>query len=188
CQQRQCELDPAAAAFLIERCGEEMGALANECDKLCAYVGPGQAIGRDVIARVCSPSLEGDVYALSRLLLRGEAGPLLSEIDMLLRLRQPVALLLSNLGAAMADLTRACAARAANKSAAQMAKELHYRFEWRASNAFRDSARLDARRLLTVCGILCDAELALKSTGADERILLETAVIRSLRALRGEPC
>lgn len=187
CEARGCELSADVAAFLIERCGDDLGSLYNECDKLCAYAGRSGVIGRDAVVRVCPPSTEGDVYALSRLLLRGEAAPVLREIDVLLRLRHPPALLLSTLGGAFCDLYRAAAARAAAKRESEVAREFGYRFAWKVKNAFRDSAPFDAPRLLDVCNLLCEAETALKSGGAaDERALLESTVLRSLAALRGE--
>jgi hypothetical protein len=47
-------------------------------------------------------------------------------------MRQPAAMLLSNLGSSFCDLARACAARSAGRSSEEMAKDFSYRFPWRA--------------------------------------------------------
>lgn len=183
CKKNGCELSNEAAAFLIERCQNDMGILINECDKLCAYCG-GKEITEEIISDVCSGVISADVFSLSRLMLRGDTLAVFTEIDKLISLREPIALMLSNLGSSFCDLARAAAARSAGKSAADLAAEFSYKFQWKAQNAFRDSAGLDPAALFSICEILSDADTAMKSGGGDERILLETAVIRSMRLLQ----
>jgi DNA polymerase-3 subunit delta len=184
CRKQGCELPVQTASFLIETCGEDLGVLFSECDKLCAY---GRSpIDEQCVRLLCAPAADGDLYALGRLLIAGKINGLFSQMDSLLRMRQPVALLLSNLGTFFCDLYRAAAAREAAKQASDMAEDLHYRFPWQAKNAFRDSARLDPQVIYSICRIFYSAELALKSGVADERALLESAAVRAFAALRGE--
>ncbi|MEG2174599.1 MAG: DNA polymerase III subunit delta, partial [Oscillospiraceae bacterium] len=176
CHQKNCALSTPTASLLLERCGDDLGTLFSECDKLCAYAN-GREITSGMVTRVCPASPEGDVYALARLLLHGETEPLLREVDTLLRLRQSPALLLASLGGAFCDFYRAASARASGHDADGMARDFCYRFEWRVKNAFRDAARLDVKRLFEVCRLLCDAETSFKSgMAADERVLLETTM------------
>lgn len=184
CKKHGCELSPPTASFLIERCGDDMGTLLNECEKLCAYA-DGADITEAMIYKVCSGALNADPFALARLMLRGELKAVLSQIDTLIRMRQPVMLLISNLGSAFCDLARACAARSEGKTAANLAEEFSYKFSWKAQNAFRDITHLDSARVFAVCEIFSEAEISAKSSPLDERILLETAVIRSMQALQG---
>jgi DNA polymerase III delta subunit len=189
CRQRGCDLSAVAAGFLIERCGDDMGRLLNECDKLCAWANGEGPITEATITAVCPPSAEGDVYALSRIMLRGDAPRVVHEVNTLLLQRQPVALLLYHLSAAFCDLARAGEARAAGRTSAQAARDFDSRFAWRMERAFRDSEQVAPRRVFAVCEILLDAEQMLKGSAADERVVLETAVVRSLAALSGdEPC
>lgn len=183
CKKRGCELSNEAAAFLTERCGTDMGRLLNECDKLCAYSDKNE-ITEDMIVRVCSGVISADIFALARLILKGDATLVFTEIDKLIGMREPVPLLLANLGSAFCDLARAAAARSAGKSANDLSSDFSYKFAWRAQNAFRDSAGLDPAALFSICEILSDADTALKSGGGDERILLETAVMRSMQFLQ----
>lgn len=183
CKKQNCELSPDLAALLVERCGSDMGRLLNECDKLCAYA-DGADITEEMIMKVCSGVISADIFSLARLMLRGDATAVFAEIDKLIRMREPVALMLSNLGSAFCDLARAAAARSAGKTASDLSSEFSYKFAWRATNAFRDSARLDSATLFSICEILSDADTALKSSGGDERILLESAVMRSMQLLQ----
>jgi DNA polymerase-3 subunit delta len=184
CKKQGCELSPETAAFLVETCGDDLGVLYSECDKLCAYA-PGP-IDEARIRLLCAPSSDANLYALARLLIAKNADALFSQIDALVAMRQSPALILASLGSAFGDLYRATAAREASRQASEMADDLHFRFPWQAQNAFRDSARLDSHVVFLICRIFYDAELALKSGAADERALLETAVVRALAALRGE--
>lgn len=185
CKSRGQSLENAAAAFLLAHCGDDMGILSNECDKLCAYAAETQtAIESEMIRRVCPGALSADPFAIAKLMLRGDLPGVLSQVDTLLRLRQPVIMILANLSGAFCDLARACAARSGGHTAADLTADFSYRFAWRAQNAYRDCARLNADAVYAVCALLCEADATLKSSGADERILLETVIIRAMRALQ----
>lgn len=184
CKKRGCELSNEAAAFLIERCGSNMGTLLNECDKLCSYADR-QPITIPMITMVCTGSLSADPFALSRLMLKGDTASVLSQIDSLIRMKQPVMLIASNISSAFCSIARACAAKAEGENADRFAKDFGFRFQWQAQNAFRDSARLTTAKAFEICEIFSDADIMMKSTPLDERILLETAVIRSMQVLGG---
>lgn len=184
CQKGGCELSSENAQYMVERCGDDMGVLLSECDKLCCYAGSAHEITREMINEVCAPSPDGDLYAIARLMLLGDADKTLGEISDLLAQRVPASLIIANLGMAFADLSRATAARMSGLTSAQMAKELSYQFEWKAKNAFRDSEKCDPRAIARVCAALCEAETVIKTVSVDERVLLETTVIRCLSILR----
>lgn len=185
CKNQGRILSNEAAAFLLAHCGGDMGTLSNECDKLCAYAAEAKKdIDNDMIRRVCPGALSADPFALARLMLRGDLQAVLSQVDTLMRLRQPVIMILANLSGAFCDLARACAARASGRTASDLTADFSYRFAWRAQNAYRDCARLNAAAVYSVCELLCEADATLKSSSADERIVLETAIIRAMRALQ----
>lgn len=191
CKARGAVLSNDAAGFLIAHCGDDMGILSNECDKLSAYAAETKtAIDNNMVRRICSGTLSADPFALARLMLRGDLQAVLAQVDALMRLRQPVIMILANLSGAFCDLARACAARSSGRTAADLSADFSYRFAWRAQNAFRDCTRLNAAAVYSVCELLCEADATLKSTAADERIVLETAIIRAMRALQkgGSTC
>ncbi len=185
CQKRGCPISADNAALLIERCSGDMGVLAGEIEKLCAYQQGGE-LTAEVIRHVSSATAEGDIYAIARRMIKGDADGALREIGALLAQKQTVPAIVANLGYAFSDLCRAQAARAAGLGSAEVVKDFGYRFAFRVSNAFRDSANLDSRRLYAAAGAVLDAEITLKSAAADERVLLESAVVRAVAALRGE--
>jgi len=185
CRQAGCELPPAVAEALVARCGDDLGTLQNECDKLCAYAGYARPITAADLAAVCPQAPDGDLYAVAKHLLDRDGSAALREVSQLLAQKTPPAQILANLGMAFCDLARASAARSAGKDAEDLARDLHFRFAWRAQNALRDCRRFDPGRIAAVCAILCEAETRLKTESVDARALLETAVVRSAAALRG---
>ncbi|WMJ85086.1 DNA polymerase III subunit delta [Oscillospiraceae bacterium LTW-04] len=185
CKSKGKALSNEAATFLLAHCGNDMGTLLNECDKLCAYATETKRdINNDMIRQVCPGVLSADPFALARLMLRGNLQAVLSQVDTLMRLRQPVIMILANLSGAFCDLARACAARASGRAASDLTADFSYRFAWRAQNAYRDCARLNAAAIYSVCELLCEADATLKSSSADERIVLETTIIRAMRTLQ----
>ena len=188
CKKLGCELSPQAAGQLIEHCGSDLGLLLNECQKLCAYSNGGE-ITFDMIISVCSKTIEGDIYALFKLIVQGNTTGLLKEIDSLMSLHHPVAMLLSNLGSSFCDLARACAARSSGHTADNMADDFSYKFRWRAQNAFRDCSKFSSENIFSACEIIAEADSRLKSSQPDERVLLEHTAIRLISVLRGDlPC
>lgn len=183
CKKQGKILSAKAAAFLIEHCGEDMYTLANECDKLCAYTESDEILV-DIIRQVCPGVLSADPFAIARLMLRGDLKQVLSQLDTLFRLRQPTIMILANISGAFCDLARACAARAGGHTAADLTSDFAYRFAWRAQNAYRDCSGLNPDRVFAVCEVLCEADAALKSSPVDERIVLETAIIRTMQILQ----
>ena len=184
CKKLGCELSNDDAAFLIERCGSDLSTLFNECDKLCAYA-DGTPITVKMITEICSGTLSADPFALSRLMLKGDLAEVLARIDALIRMKQPVVLIMSNISSAFCNIARASAARAEGKSADQFAADFSFRFQWMAQNAYRDSSRLTVSKAFEICEVFSDAETQLKSSPHDDRTLLETAVIRAMHILGG---
>ena len=187
CEKQGCRLSDADAAMLVQRCNGELGVLSGECDKLCAYASPGNAITAGMIEALCLGDRAGDLYGLARLMLRGQTADALLDIDRLLLAKEPSARVLGSLGIAFSDLYKAVCARKAKKTARELFRELGFRFEWQAERAFRDSSSVDEARLFAVCKIFCDADLTLKSGVVDERALIDTAILRTSAALKGEP-
>jgi|GEM_PF-1227710 len=183
CEKASCTLTAAAADTLIARCGDDLGTLMNECDKLCAY-SPDRPITPDDVAAVCAGDGEADLYEVAKRLLRCDADGALREISRLLTQKTAPAQILANLGMSFCELSRAAAARSAGKSAEALAKDLHFRFPWRAKNAYNDCARFDPAAIRSCCAILCEAETRLKTESTDDRALLEAAVVRCLAALQ----
>lgn len=171
-----CKMDSAAASYLVSRCGNDLQQLLNEVAKICAFA-KGMPITRQHIDAVTTPAMESTVFDLSRALVRGEylkAFRLLDEL--FFRREEPVAIL-SVLSSAFVDLYRAKAAAVSGEDAMSLTKDFDYKGkDFRLKNAVRDSARMTVDELRRSLDVLSEADLKLKSSRTDGRIVLEQAI------------
>ncbi len=184
-QKAGCEMSNDNARLLIERCSDDMDILAGEVDKLTAYQGKGE-ITEESIKKVSCAVVEGDVYALSKLLLQGNMNGAMKAVDALFTMRHPASAMIASLCYAFIDLYRADAGRRAGKTAGEIASDFSYRFEFRVTNAMRDSRSINRARIGRAIEILTQSDIDLKSAKVEERVLVETAIMRVYLALKGE--
>ena len=178
-QKAGCELPSEAAAYLIDRCGDDMQLLLTETQKVCAFTGEG-TITRAEIDAVVTPVLQARVFDLSKAILDGRFPKAMELIDQLCYLREPMPRVLAVLSGAFVDLYRGYAARQASVSVTQAAIDLGYpkNREFAIKNAMQSSASYTPRQLGRMLDVLAQADLRLKSTGIDNRTVLEQAVTR----------
>ncbi|MBR3966169.1 MAG: DNA polymerase III subunit delta [Clostridia bacterium] len=74
------KISPKALSFLIDYCGTGMYNLANEIDKLCAFVlfEGRDEVTEDDIKNVCIADVEFDTFALSNAIMEGKSSEALS--------------------------------------------------------------------------------------------------------------
>ena len=180
CQKAGCSMDPVVASILIDRCGTAMETLMRECDKLIAYRDYGEITRADV-ELVTHKSLEASVYDLSKALLgngRTRAFQILN--DLFIQREEPMRLLVI-LNSTFIDLYRAKAAHNAGKTADDLLELFKYGSrKFVIQNAFRDVPKYSMRMIRESLLVLEQTELAMKSGGGDDRILLEEAVAQIL--------
>lgn len=178
-QKNGCELSGENASYLLERCADDMQLLCTELEKLCAYTG-GRAITRDHIDAVVTPVLQARVYDLSKAIFRGNFTKAMELVDQLVYLREPVPKVLAALSGAFVDLYRGFCARQASVTVTQAAIDLNYpkNREFAIKNAMSDSGSYGAPQLGAMLGALADADFALKSTGGDDRVILEQTIAK----------
>lgn len=176
-QKNGCILSGDCAAYLMDRCGDNLQLLAMETEKLCAYAGGGE-ITKSQIDEIVSAALQARVFDLSKAILRGNFSRSMELCDQLFQQREPAAKVLAVLSGAFVDLYRGYCARQAGVPAARAAVELGYakNREFAIKNAMSDSGRYGPAQLGKMLAILAEADLRLKSTGTNERTVLEHAI------------
>ena len=179
-------LPPAVANRLVERCGADLENLLTEVDKLCAYVGEGTASAADVDA-VATRTVEASAFALASAICTGRRDEAMAIADDLFALRTEPVMILGALSSVFLDVYRVKLGQAGGLSQERLAEELGYgRAAFKLRNAAANGRRMseeDARAALT---ILRDADLALKSTATDGRVVLERAIVLLMETAAGE--
>lgn len=176
-QKNGCELSSENASYLISRCTDDMQLLWSEMEKLCAYVGNG-TITRAHIDAVVTTVLQARVFDLSKAIMRGNFSLAMDLVDQLTDLREPPSKVLAVLASSFVDLYRGHTARQAGMTPAQAAIDFGYakNREFVVKNAMRDSGAYTAPQIGKMLSLLADADFRIKSTGGDDRVVLEQTI------------
>ncbi len=176
------------AYYLIDRCGRDMTTLYSELEKLSIYCGR-KSITREAIELICPPSVEADVFQISKSILLGKNDDAFKITERLLAQRVKPIEIFSQLGSNFIDLYRAKAVAGASMGADEMIAafpdDYNERRRFRVTNALNDHSKYSLAAMRRYIELLYDAELALKSGKIDRRTCLEQLIAR-LCAVRNE--
>lgn len=179
-QKEGCEISPALAGLMVDRCGLGMETLMREADKLAAYKGSGE-ITRADIELVTHKTLEATVYDLTRALFGSKPETAFQILQNLFAEREEPMRILSVLSSSVLDLYRAKAALNAGKGMQDILDLYAYGGRsFLVKNAIQDAPRYSMRVLREGVKVLTDTETAMKSGGGEDKTLLEEAVFKLL--------
>ncbi len=182
-KKRGKEFGKGVASYLISCVGSDLNTLLNETEKVCAYA-DGQISKSDVDA-VCIKSLDARVFDMIRDLTAGRFDSAFKKLSKLFEQREDEFQILGALIASYSDIYRAKAAVKSAGKAELIAKYYNYAGkEFRLSNAASTSASLSFEAIEECVEILAEADMSLKSTSMDKRLVLEQAVVKLARAAR----
>ena len=173
-----CTLQPTTARYLISLCGADLANLFSELDKLCVYVGNAAITNRDVDA-VAVKTVDASVFLLARAVSANNPDRAFGLIDELFAQRAEPTAILGALASAYVDMYRAKAAEAAGLRAESIADDFGYgRTAFRLKNGAAAARKVSVSTLRDCLAALRRADLALKTSAADSRIILEQTVMR----------
>lgn len=178
-KKRGCTMPPQVASALAAACGGNLHAVVCETEKLCAFAGGGE-LTMQQLKEVGVQSVEASVFDLSRAILRMDYTTAMAIISNLMFLREQPVGILTILASSFVDLYRAKAARAGHIPDKQAMKELGY-LGGRAflyTRAAESESRYSHGFLVKALETLTQADRAMKSSGADQRVLLEQTVTK----------
>ncbi len=171
-------LSPDLAMYMIELAGGSLQNLLNEMDKLCAYT-TGDAIEKAKMDAVIIKSTDFTVFDLARCLVKkqgNEAHAILA--DLLAQKEEPVAIL-AVLGMAYTDMYRVKVLMEHGLRAQDAADIFQYKGkEFRLRNAGYDQRGITLTQLRKSMQLLFDADWRLKSSRADNRLILEETLAK----------
>lgn len=162
-----------AADALTVACSADMNRMAAEVEKLAAYTSGGE-IDRAAVDALVYKDVECSIYDLARAVTAGRLSTALEIVGELFDQKEEPVIILSALSQAFCDLYRAAVAVSAGKGQADLAADFPYRGrEFRIRDALRDCRGLSVGFLRMALEELLAADAALKSSGADSRLVLE---------------
>ncbi len=178
-KDRGAEIALPEAQYFVECVGDDMQALLNEFNKLCAF-SQGQPITKDMIDATATKSVEASVFDISAAIFSGDTDKAFATANELLRQKTELQSMLGALASAYADIYRYKVALNAGKGYSDFAEALgykgnqSYRFNKIASFT-RKSSIGSIRRAIDV---LSEADVRSKSTKADPQILMTETIAK----------
>lgn len=185
--KRGCRMQDVAARYLVETVGEDINILRNELDKLCSFVNGGE-IEKKTIDKVCIKSVEASVYDYVKAIMAGDISAALKLLDDMFYMRLEPMIILHTAATNYVDIYRAHVARKGQVPMQQMAQDFGYgKRAFVLTRACDYLKKMDSKRIKLSFDALLEADNALKSFGADERIILEKLTVKLVYImLKGE--
>ena len=179
-EKRRCTLSRSDAKYMVEQCGTDLRTLYHELEKICAFVGEG-TVSRQQLEQVLTKNLEAAVFQLAKDLMAGAYEKAYNTLDRLLAQDEDPIFILAALSTVYVDLYRVRVLMQSGRPVAEAAKYFDYKGkEFRLRSAERDSNRFSDRVLRDSLDAIMQTDLALKSTRANNRFLLEELIARLL--------
>ncbi len=176
--KRSCKMETAAAKYLVETAGDDIAILRNELEKLCAYM-PNGIITKETVEAVSIKTPEASVYNLSKFIFAKNSGQALALLDELFFMRFEPMMILYTVSSVYVDMYRVYTLKKSGMTNAEISAEFGYKGrEFLLDRAAQNLAKMDFGRLSLSFSALIKADKALKSNGADPRLVLEQLIIR----------
>lgn len=180
CKKRGALLTSDNARYLISVSGSDIKTLLNETEKLSSFVNGGE-ITKDIINQLAVKCLQARVYDLSKAIVKGDYNKAYSVLDTLFAMKEESISVLSVISGCYVDMYRAKCAKIAGEPVEDIANYYSYKGrEFALRNAMRDCTALSVDQLRKSLDVLMQADNALKSTGADKRLILEETLVKLL--------
>ena len=180
---RGTSIDADTAAYMIDVCGDDLGSLLNEFNKLCAYA-DGQPVTKEMVDETVTKSVEASVFDISNMIFTGDADRAFAIVYELIRRKTPVQPIIGALIQSYMTIYRYKTAKAAGRTVAELLNDMGYKSnqDYIFNKISGVSAKIGMDRLRRSLEILIDADVKSKSTAALPETLL-TELIAELCAV-----
>ena len=186
-EKQGCVMEKNAADRLQEYCGPDLNMLLNETNKLCAYVlgqGEGRVTPRTVEA-LTPKTTETATFAMVKALTAGNAQEAYTLLDEIFWQDPEPVSVLGAMSTAFIDMYRVRAALDSGLTAGaagEYAPE-YKKFSFRLRNAERSIRRTPASVLARCLDLLLEADLSIKGSRMDSRLVIEALMVRLMEAM-----
>ncbi len=203
-----CVLSRQNAGRIVEYAGQDVTQLLQEMEKLCAFaLGQTQTVGTQtagtqtagaqgvsapeitarMIEELVPKTTETTVFLMSNALTAGNYEKAYTLLDSLFYQNEEPIAILGVLSSAYVDMYRVRTALESGKPAGGAAEYGEYKGkEFRLRGAERSSKGLSPEALRESLGLLLEADMALKGSKLNSRIVLEELIAKLLLAAKGE--
>ncbi len=180
-EQKDAKISMTEAVYMVRRCGNDLMLLGSELEKLSLFAGR-KSITKDMIDLVCPPSLDADVYKISRNIIWGNIDEALRVTNGLFAQKTKPFEILAKLSQNFVDLYRAKCAVNSGKNGDVLLEnfpnDYSKRKSFRADNAIRDQRGYSQTQLRRCVELLTDTHLSITGGRNDKRTCIEQLIVR----------
>lgn len=165
-----------SAAELIDRCGIELFALESEMEKLAAMSGYTE-ITPELIEQHGTQNIEANVFDMVRLVTSRNKTGALHKLSQLFDLQNDPIAIAAALSGSFVDMYRVKCGQASHHNYSAVHKDFSYRgSDYRLKKSGETASRYTRTQLEAILNVLMELDEQLKSSAADEEVLLQTAL------------
>ena len=181
-----CVLDRKTAEKILDYAGQDLTALGNEVEKLCAFaLGSGEdqpaEITQQMVEELVAKSTETTVFLMANALVAGDYPKAYTLLDALFYQNEEPIAIVGALGASYLDMVRVRAALENGGTYGDAAQYGDYKGrDFRLKNAQRNARGVPLQVLRNSLHLLLDADLALKGSRLDHRVILDELIAKLL--------
>ena len=168
---------------VVEKCGTDMFALANEVKKLAYYtLAKGEkTVDPADVALVCCAGKDVGAFDFTNAIMEGDAARALELLTDMRRRKEKPEIVLGSVIDTISRMYLVKQLTQAGKSQQEIVKLLGERSEYRVKLAAKSCAKKSEKRLHKALEICAEADLKIKSTGLENYTVLEILVLRLCR-------
>lgn len=166
------------AGLIIENCGENLGVLKNEIEKLCAY--SQGIIAEDDINNIVIKKLEANVFELTKLISSKNFGVAIKKLNLLFKMKESPIAILSIISNYYIDIYRVKIFKNSGETIYKI-KEIFKEYknkDFILTNAQKVCEKLSLESIKNILYLLVKTDLKLKSSNIDQKTVLEELIIK----------
>lgn len=177
-KRRKRELGNRQAQYIVELCGLDMQTLINEIEKICAYCDE-EEIKMEHISAVAVKTVDAKIYDLSKAIIRKDSKTAFGILDSLFYMKIEPIIILATISGNFVDMYRcrcAVVSGLVESDISNVFPQAYKGREFKIRNAIKDSKRISAENLNACIDTIYEADLRLKSSRTDNRIIIEQLI------------
>lgn len=185
-KERGCTFGHSESSYLISLVGDDMSVLFNELQKICSYKREGIITKEDIDAVVVK-NMQARAFDLAKALVSNNCDTAMDILDTLFSMKEEPINILGAIITPYVDMYRAKVYTSGGLRAEDASKDFNYRNkEFRLTNGARSASKYSVKQLRQFLEVLFEADLLLKSTSVDGRLVLEQTITKLLLVSNGE--
>lgn len=185
-KERGCTFGYSESMYLISLVGDDMSILLNELQKICSFKREGN-ITKDDIDAVVVKNMQARAFDLAKALVSNNCDTAMDILDTLFSMKEEPINILGAIITPYVDMYRAKVYASGSLRAEDAAKDFNYKNkEFRLTNGLRSASKYSIKQLRQFLEVLFEADLLLKSTSVDPRLVLEQTITKLLLVSNGE--